>query len=109
MSLFPEIFYPDGLRDIIAYPSNGAYRDVDLTIPEKIDLYDRAVCLMRVDDIEISKLGNVQVAIKLISPVVGSYWLPSQQKTFNAISFGLASWGVGGGNYYIEHSRDIDG
>lgn len=109
MSLFPESLYPDGMREVIAYKTNSGYQDVDLEAVENIELFDKAICLMRVDDIELTETGNVQVAIKLMAAVPDPDLLPAQQRTHTAISFGLASWGVGGANFYTEHSRDIDG
>lgn len=109
MSLFPESLYPSGMREVIAYKTNGRYADVDLDVIENIELFDKAICLMRVDDIEVTESGNAQVAIKLIAAVPDPDLLPAQQKTYTAISFGLASWGVGGASFYTEHSRDIDG
>lgn len=109
MSLFPESLYPDGLRQEIAYKASGEYNSVDLDVIETIELFDKAICLMRVDDIEVTETGNVKVAIKIMSAVPDPERLPDMQTIHTAISFGIASWGVGGENFYIEHSRDIDG
>lgn len=109
MSLFPESLYPDGMREVIAYRVNGGYADVDLEAVENIELFDKAICLIRVDDIEVDEDGKVKVAIKLIAAVPDPDLLPAQQKTYTAISFGIASWGAGGASFYTEHSRDIDG
>lgn len=109
MDLFPDSLYPDGMREDIAYKTNGVYTNVDLDRIEDIELFDKAIGLMRVDDIEVTETGNVQVAIKLMAAVPDPDLLPSQQTTYTAISFGLASWGAGGASFYTEHSRDIDG